>query len=595
MKSFDRMNRIRASELCLFCAILLAGAPACPIDLIWQGSAQQIPGGSSGGNFYDYAASSILDNGVEYYYYCTNRDSGVVRDHIGLTQVRHSDGVLLSPRQIVLGPSSDGLWQHVAGVWDGPSNTLRVFVNGVQLNQAIEAEHPNLKAFGGFRVIGGSLNPADRQTFNGKIDEFRVSKVARDIAASTAWMQPYAADADTVDLYHFDLATDPAVNPTVFDSAAPQQNGHTFDFSSPGSDQHIASRTGFGECHNYGNSTPTGSRSEFFPDSPGHDVLSDRVTIEAWINPHHVSGNQTIFDSQSARLRLVNDTLEFSVFFSDESSLSVAASGAVQSAFDKHHACDPDVIKGQFLFGGTTYSWAMFYLGEDSAPGSCMHNQIGIAFADDPAGPWVKWPGNPIVPFESYDYWGIGQSSAVSIDCAGHLYLFYSRGDQFGTRMVRRELNLADMDSPKVGPEVLLPKDGLTSIDGSPVIFHNASIVYDSVRDMFFTCRPRHPFDSTTPDFISSQMQIACIEGDAIRTGIGTWEVLGHIDSTLSGRPRNHNCGILQDGYGKLPNASEITVAFAISVEGGGWLWSYRLYKITGELTGLSVPNCILY
>ena len=174
--------------------------------------------------------------------------------------------------------------------------------------------------------------------------------------------------------------------------------------------------------------------------------------------------------------------------------------------WDEQHVCDPAIVKGRFSFGGTTYSWAMFYTGEDYTDIPCTHNQIGVAFAKQLNGPWVKWEGNPIIRFDSYGYWGVGQPCVTSIDGAGRMLLFYSRGDASGTRVVRRELNLSDMDAPFLGPEVPLPTAGLSARDWAGVIFHNASLAYDPSRDMFFVVRPQHPFDSEMPNFVSTEL-----------------------------------------------------------------------------------------
>jgi len=63
----------------------------------------------------------------------------------------------------------------------------------------------------------------------------------------------------------------------------------------------------------------------------------------------------------------------------------------------------------------------------------------------------------------------------------------------------------------------------------------------------------------------------------AIRTGVGTWTVLGHVNATHSGKARNHNSGILRDPYGGLIGPDAITVMFCASDIGSEWLWAYRL------------------
>ncbi len=152
----------------IYFSVLIVNSFLFGIDLNWQGNAVQLFSDETG--FYNYAPSSILENGIEFHFYCVNKDPFKIFDHIGLTQVRHSDHAVVASKQIVLSPETNGIWQHVAGVWNGPSNSLTIYVNGKQVAQKTETGNPHLKNLGGFRVIGGSLNPANRQTFNGSID-----------------------------------------------------------------------------------------------------------------------------------------------------------------------------------------------------------------------------------------------------------------------------------------------------------------------------------------------------------------------------------------------------------------------------------------
>jgi len=266
--------------------------------------------------------------------------------------------------------------------------------------------------------------------------------------------------------------------------------------------------------------------------------------------------------------------------------LSPSATG-----WDLEHTCDPSVIKGKFNYNGTTYQWAMFYLGCDVK--TMKHNQIGVAFANSLTGPWVKWEVNPIISHDTYHYWGVGQTSATSIDGKGKMLLFYPTSDGGPTRMLRRELDLSNMSSPVIGDPVRLPEAGLTSRDGSKARFHDSNLVYDPSRNKFFVCRPRHP-DKGKRFAVGEQLQIACIDGSAIWSGIGEWDVLGHIDKSQSGFPRNHSNCIMRNPYGYLPDPSSIRVIFAIAEElepkqGDRfmWLWSYRLHSITGKLSGM--------
>ena len=101
-----------------------------------------------------------------------------------------------------------------------------------------------------------------------------------------------------------------------------------------------------------------------------------------------------------------------------EKQLALAPS---ESGWDKQHVCDPDLVKGDFRYQGEKYNYVMFYLGVDVK--TCKHNQIGMAFARNIEGPWVKWRENPVVAYDDYEFWGTGQPSAVSLEGTAGLRL----------------------------------------------------------------------------------------------------------------------------------------------------------------------------
>ncbi len=134
-------------------------------------------------------------------------------------------------------------------------------------------------------------------------------------------------------------------------------------------------------------------------------------------------------------------------------------------AWDSFHVCDPAVVAGRFRLDGADYRYAMFYLGNDVD--ASRHNQIGVAFANDIGGPWMKYP-QPVVRHPNDGHWGVGQPSATSVDGKGRLLLFYTRGAADGTRGWRRAVDLGDMSQPRIGPAVPLTNAGLTDANGKP-------------------------------------------------------------------------------------------------------------------------------
>jgi hypothetical protein len=206
---------------------------------------------------------------------------------------------------------------------------------------------------------------------------------------------------------------------------------------------------------------------------------------------------------------------------------------------------------------------------------------VGVAFAVHPEGPWVRCQRNPIAAHEARDrWWGVGQPSVVSRDRAGKLDLFYTRGDGAGTRMVMRELDLSSIEAPVIGPEREVTRAGLTEADGSAVILHNGALAGLPSGSGFALVRERHPFDSATPSFISSELQVAVMDAADSTTEVASWRVVGKVGVERSGKPRNHNGSIVKDAYGFLPDPRELEVAYTVSDLGGGYLWTYRIHSV---------------
>lgn len=254
--------------------------------------------------------------------------------------------------------------------------------------------------------------------------------------------------------------------------------------------------------------------------------------------------------------------------------------------WDSYHVCDPSVIAGEFQWNGATYSYAMFYLGNDVD--ASYHNQIGVAFATSPGGPWTKYP-DPIIAYPNDGYWGVGQPAATSIDGQGRLLLFFTQGDPSATGGYRIELDLHDMASPMIGAKVAVTSNGLLDSAGNPDWLNNYDIAYNPANDRFVMVRELHPYPASHPNYISTAIQVASIEGAAIWGGGGQWKVEGTLGSAITGFARNHNPGLLRTAHGTLPHADAVTVYFTDSEAGDGLSgppeYTYDIWRIDAELT----------
>lgn len=255
--------------------------------------------------------------------------------------------------------------------------------------------------------------------------------------------------------------------------------------------------------------------------------------------------------------------------------------------WDSFHVCDPSVVAGRFRYGGKPYGWALFYLGNDVD--ASRHNQIGIALAESPAGPWIRVP-EPVIPHGDPGAWGVGQPSAINPLRDGDVLLFYTQGDRDGTRIPVRFLRISDTKNGIFPSEsaTTLTADGLLGTDGAPSVFHNADFALHPTSGRLFVVREQHPHPNAPPRYIGSSVQIASIDLRDALHGRGRWRTHGEIGPELTGLARCHNAGFVRDASGYLPESDRLSVVFSSSAAVGPGVpvaeWTYNLWKIDGRL-----------
>ena len=265
-------------------------------------------------------------------------------------------------------------------------------------------------------------------------------------------------------------------------------------------------------------------------------------------------------------------------------------------SWDSRHTCDPNVIQGEFKYNGNGYKYAMFFL---SNPLEYYYNEIGVAFSNDlNATAWVKYPSQIVTKTWSQEgdqslggnskSWGVGQPSAVSLDKKGKVLLTYTVGDAAGTRVAFSVLDLSDMSdfTPVKGTD--MNKTGLKMIDDkTDDVMANCDFAINQDENKVVMSRPVHPFSSSYPNYIASVLEIDTIDLDDLLNGIGKWSVIGRIDQSVSGFPRNHNACLVRDNFGHIKDWDTPTVYFTVSEEspkvapesGKHAEWTYHIYK----------------
>ena len=266
--------------------------------------------------------------------------------------------------------------------------------------------------------------------------------------------------------------------------------------------------------------------------------------------------------------------------------------------WDSRHTCDPSVVKGKFEMGGENYEYLMAYLGCYTSNGCC--NEVGIAVAKKPEGPWIKVDHlNPIANFyESADFnessWGYGQPSVISYDGEGKILLIYTKGVKSGTYAYAEEWDFSDLDNAKLLRENALSSLGVVNASGQTDVINNADFAYDPHLQRLYCIKEDFPYPSDgNTDWITGSNTLLYI--DLGENGLDTifgehrWNLGGKIIPSMTDFARNHNMGILTDGYGQLLNPYKVPILYTMSELrtdypewelGGQWpaLHTYRIH-----------------
>lgn len=275
------------------------------------------------------------------------------------------------------------------------------------------------------------------------------------------------------------------------------------------------------------------------------------------------------------------------IFLTKRSGGAIISSSSVLSAgtgWDSFHICDPSVVRVNVLHNGHTHPYAMFYLGNDVD--ASRHNQVGVAVADSLDGPWTR-TGTPVVPYTAADQfqWGAGQPTATTIDPdAGTVLLAWTEGYSTGTVARVAKVDFSG-GTPVLTDQHALPTAGLTDSGGNPDFVNNFDLAYSPARDRFYLVREGHPYPTgSSPDYISSHVQVSSIAGSDLWSGTGSWTPEGEITTAVTGHPRTHNPGFVRTVYGTLPDESQLSVVFTTAQLDPGSLFSYELWQTTASL-----------
>jgi hypothetical protein len=145
--------------------------------------------------------------------------------------------------------------------------------------------------------------------------------------------------------------------------------------------------------------------------------------------------------------------------------------GATPLEWEGVFTCDPTVVRGNWVVGGTSYGYAMYYT--TNWPVDGRGNSVGVAFSTDGLH-WNKWP-DPVIHDADTTAYGTGQSVAWSSDAGSGVRTVYTYVDDTGVPVYYyREAP----DRIHFGPRRQLSTAGLT-LNGVQGISHgNPAIAF---------------------------------------------------------------------------------------------------------------------
>lgn len=243
--------------------------------------------------------------------------------------------------------------------------------------------------------------------------------------------------------------------------------------------------------------------------------------------------------------------------------------GPSVTGWDREHTCDPDVREFKLRYKGETYNWIMTYLGCDQKDNN--HNQIGLAFAKNIDGPYIKYDKNPLIPTHAgFNSWGVGQSTSIVIDTTS-IQLFYSSSP---FDIMVRNVKLNDLENVDIGTPQVVKN-----------ITPNAYFAY-SKKNIYSVYEKRVDINDGKPTGDYSYFMYKPLSSQLFSIA-NDWTIIGSVGPADTKYPHNHNPGFLTDKKGYMLSDEEAIIYFTIGESGDNWLWSYQLYSATFDLKNL--------
>lgn len=230
------------------------------------------------------------------------------------------------------------------------------------------------------------------------------------------------------------------------------------------------------------------------------------------------------------------------------------------------------LVKGEFEFGGTEYSWLMAYCGTDNLDETQF--EIGLAVAQSPDGAWTKIGTEPVVTFDAAALGspdtsvGCYAPSLINYTKESGIRLFYSYADAYGHFAKFVDIDASDLDAPVLSGEAMAPNHGEIAGGDSVAMFPNADFAYDATGKKFYAVKDYSPSASMEPKF-AERIQLLSIAEEELYTtdlgdgwaGIRTWDFSDTPDGMYE---RLYGACIVSDAYGHTDGATGAEIVYNV-------------------------------
>lgn len=288
-----------------------------------------------------------------------------------------------------------------------------------------------------------------------------------------------------------------------------------------------------------------------------------------------------------------------------------------ENGWDSKSVFGADVVKGNFSYRGTEYSYLMAYSGSDEK--NRANAEIGLAVSETPDGEWVRVGSSPVVAFDAGHYDSLGilsyrgaiEPSLVSFDKGGKVYLFYTYYEYLNGSYVL-EMDARNLDSLVLGGRKLVPVSGLKDMGASNTQLYSGDFVLDEEDNSLIAVRNVATTVTVQPK-VSQALQIVRAKADVLDAIEQEWVPAdqktvwwsqiganGRIDGDstavendadkMFGYERIFGGAIVSDEYGHLLIYGELDVYFTTQgVYGDGSFSSENDYKYSQMIHMITV------